>query len=66
MYFVIEIQKQKDGTPSSIVTSHETKDKAEAKYHSILAAAAVSELPIHSAIIISEEAFPVRYENYKH
>lgn len=66
MYFVIEIQKQKDGVPASIVTSHENKDEAEGKYHSILAAAAVSGLPIHSAIIVSEEAFPVRYECYKH
>lgn len=66
MYFVIEIQKQKDGVPANIVTSHETKDEADAKYHSILAAAAVSELSIHSAIIVSEEAFPVRHEFYKH
>ena len=66
MYFVIEIQKKKDGVPANIVTSHETEDAAEAKYHSILAAAAVSALPIHSAIIVSEEAFPVRHEFYRH
>lgn len=66
MYFVIEIQKQKDGAPANIVTGHENLAAAESKYYSVLSAAAVSELPVHSAVIISEEAFPVRHECYKH
>ena len=66
MYFVIEIQKQKDGAPANIVTSHESLAEAESKYYSILAAAAVSDLPVHGAIIVSEEAFPVRNQCYKH
>lgn len=66
MYIVVELQKQKDGAVSNIVTSYETKEAAESKYHAVLAAAAVSEIPVHSAILVSEEAFPVRYECYKH
>ena len=66
MYFVIEIQKQKDGAPANLVTAHDTLAEAESKYHSILASAAVSDLAAHSAIIVSEEAFPVVHQCYKH
>ncbi len=66
MYIVIELQKNAEGVVSNIVTSHETLSNAESTYHSILASAAVSTLPVHSAIIVSEEGFPVRYECYKH
>ena len=66
MYIVVELQKNAEGVVSNIVTSHETLAAAESKYYSVLAAAAVSEIPVHSAIIVSEEGFPVRHECYKH
>lgn len=66
MYIVVELQKNAEGVVSNIVTSHETLAEAESKYYSVLAAAAVSEIPVHSAIIVSEEGFPVRHECYKH
>ena len=66
MYIVIELQKNKDGVVSNIVTDHASLAEAESKYHSILAAAAVSKVPVHSAIIVSEEAFPVKNQCYKH
>lgn len=66
MYIVIELQKNKDGVVSNIVTDHASMAEAESKYHSILAAAAVSKVPVHSAIIVSEEAFPVKNQCYKH
>lgn len=66
MYIVIELQKNAEGVVSNIVTSHETLAEAESKYYSVLATAAVSEIPVHSAIIVSEEGFPVRHECYKH
>lgn len=65
-YIVIELQKNAEGAVSNIVTSHDTLAEAESKYHSVLAAAAISELPVHSAIIVSEEAFPVEQKCYKH
>lgn len=65
-YIVIELQKNTDGTVSNLVTSHETLAEAESKYHSILASAAISKIPVHSAIIVSEEGFPVKYQCYKH
>ena len=65
-YIVIELQKNAEGVVSNIVTEHENQNDAESKYFSVLAAAAVSTIPVHSAIIVSEEAFPVRHEFYKH
>ena len=65
-YIVIELQKNADGQVSNLVTSHETLADAESKFYSILASAAVSSLPVHSAILVSEEGLPVRSQCYKH
>lgn len=65
-YIVIEIQKNAEGVVSNIVTSFENLAEAESAYYSVLAAAAISNVPVHSAIIVSEEAFPVRNQCYKH
>lgn len=40
--------------------------KAEAKYHEVLAAAAVSELPSHSATLITSDGRVVMNQCYKH
>ena len=66
MYIVIELQKDAKGVVSNIVTSYENLAEAESKYYSVLASAAVSKVPVHSAIIVSEEGFPVKYQCYKH
>ena len=66
MCIVIELQKNAEGVVSNLVTSHNTLAEAESKYYSILASAAVNEIPIHSAIIVSEEGFPVKHQCYKH
>lgn len=65
-YIVIELQKNAEGQFSDLVTAHNTLAEAESKYHSILASAAVSTIPVHSAIIVSEEGFPVANKCYKH
>lgn len=66
MYIVIELQKNTEGVVSNLVTSHNTLAEAESKFYSILAAAAVSTAPVHSAVIVSEEGFPVANKCYKH
>ena len=66
MYIVIELQKNTEGVVSNLVTSHNTLAEAESKYYSVLSAAAVSTIPVHSAIIVSEEGFPVKLQCYKH
>lgn len=65
-YLVIEIQKFDTGAMSTPSYAFDTLNAAEAKFHTILASAAVSKLPVHSCILLSEEAFPMRYECYKH
>ena len=66
MYIVIELQKDTKGVVSNIVTSFDTLAEAESKYYTILATAAISKVPVHSAIIVSEEGFPVKNQCYKH
>lgn len=66
MYIVIELQKNTEGVVSNIVTSYNTLAEAESKFYSVLAAAAVSTVPVHSAVIVSEEGFPVANKCYKH
>lgn len=66
MYIVIELQKNTQGTVSNIVTAHQNLAEAESKYHAILANAAISTVPMHSAVILSEDGFPVKHQCYKH
>ena len=66
MYIVIELQTNADGVVSNLVTSHNNLAEAESKFHSIMASAAINDVPVHSAIIVSEEGFPVAHKCYKH
>lgn len=52
-YIVIEIQVSEQGTAATITTAFEDYWMAQQKYHTILAAAAVGALPVHSAVILS-------------
>ena len=63
-YIVIELQKTAQGAFSNIVTSHDTRVDAESHYFMILAAAALSELPMHGAVIIDENCVPVAWQAY--
>lgn len=71
-YYIVEIQKYNDGTFGHLVhwASDENADKArlkaESKYYEILAAAAVSELPQHSAILFNAEGNPIMNKCYIH
>ena len=65
-YIVIEIQTNADGTVGNLVSSYDNRLAAESQFHSILAAAAVSALPCHAAVLLTSEGQPVAYESYKH
>lgn len=65
-YIVIELQKNAEGQVANLVTSHDTLAEAESTYYSILASAAISEVPVHSAIIVAEDGNPVKNNSYKH
>lgn len=65
-FLVTEIQTFEGGGVSTPSYAYDTQTAAEAKFHAILAAAAVSTLPVHAAILFTDEGFPLRHECYKH
>ena len=66
MYIVIEIQTSVSGSVSTLTWQYDEIQSAEAKYHSILAAAAVSSLPTHAAVIMTNAGTVVKSEFYRH
>lgn len=65
MYFVLEIQINNE-TGSIIPFSFDNLADAEAKYHSILAVAAKSAVPKHSAVLMAENGITLKQESYFH
>lgn len=65
-FIVIELQESVDGQVANIVTSHDTANEAEQKYHTILAAAAVSNVPFHSAFMLNSHGGYVNSQCYEH
>lgn len=65
-YLVTEIQKFENGQMSTPSYAYDNRNSAEAKFHSILASAAVSALPVHSCILFTEEGFVLDTHCYKH
>ena len=64
-YIVIELQTN-NGTTANIVTTHATREEAESKYHTVLAAAAVSNVEIHAATILTPDGFQLMSQSYNH
>ena len=65
-YLVIEMQKQVDGSLAHLVDAYTDRNTAEQKYHTVLSYAAVSKLPVHTAVILSEEGAVLKKEIYRH
>lgn len=65
-YIVIELQVNVGGAVSNLVYAYTDRQQAENKYHTILAAAAVSGLPCHSAVMIAEDGTPIQHQCYRH
>jgi len=71
-YYIIEIQKNANGEYGHIVhyaydeNADRARMKAESKYHEVLAAAAISDVPQHSASLIASDGFPVMHQCYVH
>lgn len=64
-YIVIELQTMKDGSVANLVTQHTTLPEAESKYHSVLAAAAVSDLPMHAAALMTNGGMTLENRCYE-
>lgn len=65
MFVVIELQEYND-TLQNLVTAHTTLREAESKYHTVLASAAVSSVPVHSAVLLSGNGNVIKHESYSH
>lgn len=63
---IIEIQHSNDGTNSTLVNSYTDQSVAEQKYHTILAAAAVSAVNVHSAVMLDDTGNRIKGETYYH
>ena len=66
MFIVIEIQTSAAGSVATLTWQYDSLNSAEAKFHSVLAAAAVSSLPCHAACILTNAGTIVKSEFYRH
>lgn len=65
-YIVIEIQTFDTGAVTTSAWRYEDDLSAEAKYHSVLAAAAQSALPRHAATMLAGDGSYVQHRCYEH
>lgn len=64
-YIVIELQKNGD-VMGNIVTAHDTLPDAQYKFHTVAAAAAISEVEKHSIALLNEDGFPIERAVFEH
>jgi len=65
MFYVIEIQKNAQGQYAHLVTTDETQSGAESKYYTVLAAAAISNLPLHTAALLRDDGIALMSKSYR-
>ncbi|MCR5835958.1 MAG: hypothetical protein K6G88_05605 [Lachnospiraceae bacterium] len=65
-YLVIELQTNEEGQTSNIVTSYNDINQAESKYYTVLAAAAISNVKKHAAVLLDAEGGFIRSDGYEH
>lgn len=64
-YVVLESQTT-NGTTSVLTTTKANINEAENAYHTILAAAAISQVEVHSAALLNERGQLIKYECFDH
>lgn len=65
-YVVLEIQTMADGQVTCLATPHDNQMQAESSYHSVLAAAALSALPRHAAVLLTSDGSVQASQYYEH
>ena len=65
-YVVVEVQTAADGTVATLVTSHRDQNEAESAYHGVLAAAAISAVPMHGAVMFANDGIFMEGRCYRH
>ena len=64
-YLVIEIQSNGD-TVSHLFDAFDSENQAYSKYYTVLAAAAVSSIPVHTAILSTEAGEWIEARCFRH
>lgn len=65
VYVVIEIQSNNE-TASTLINSYTNRNEADSKFHQILSAAALSSIPTHSAVLLTDTGKMLKNETYEH
>lgn len=65
MYIILEMQTNGDQTACLVHTAAE-RQQAESIYHQVLASAAISQVEIHGAAMLTEYGFLLQREAYEH
>lgn len=65
-YVVIEIQTMDGGQVACLATPYDNQMQAESSYHTVLAAAALSSLPRHAAVLLTSDGSVQASQYYEH
>lgn len=65
-YVVIEIQTMDGGQVTCLATPYDSQMQAESSYHTVLAAAALSDLPRHAAVLLTSDGSVQMSQYYEH
>lgn len=60
----MEIQTNASGEVATLINQYEALNNAESKFHQILASASVSDIPVHTAVLMDEKGKTYRAEYY--
>ena len=66
MYYVLELQTNGDGTSGNFVFNYSDKGEAEAKFLAVRAAAAISNVMIHTAVWMDNRGNIIEKKAYIH
>ena len=67
VYIIIEIQKPNNGTVAIVPpASYTDQQLAEQAYHTALAATAVSQVDVHSVVMLDDTGARIKGETYYH
>ena len=65
VFIVMEIQSD-NTTAAHLVDKYDNRNAAESKFHTILAAAAISQIPTHTAVMLTDTGKALKSETYTH
>lgn len=65
MFIVMEIQQTGDQV-AVLTNNYSSQNEAESRFHQIMASAAISEVPVHSALVMDEKCTIYQCGTYEH